>query len=84
MKQKIIIAMAGLALLTACTRRQPQRQRAGKIRMEAYVKCTPVKDQGRSDLCWVYAMLATIESERLMMGDSVNLSPAFVARMMMR
>lgn len=84
MKQKIIIAMAGLALLTACTRRQPQRQRAGKIRMEAYVKCTPVKDQGRSDLCWIYAMLATIESERLMMGDSVNLSPAFVARMMMR
>ena len=53
MKQKIIIAMAGLALLTACTRRQPQRQRAGKIRMGAYVKCTPVKDQGRSDLGWV-------------------------------
>ena len=28
------------------------------------------EDQGRSQLCWAYAMLATIESEHLMMGDS--------------
>lgn len=44
------------------------------------VKTTPVKDQGHSELCWVYAMLATIESEHLMRGDSVNLSTDFVAR----
>ncbi len=41
---------------------------------------TPVKDQGGSDLCWAYAMLATIESERIAAGDSVNLSVAFIAR----
>ena len=44
------------------------------------VKTTPVKDQGPSALCWVYAMLATIESEHLMMGDSVNLSTDYIAR----
>lgn len=44
------------------------------------VRTTPVKDQGTSDLCWIYAMLATIESERLMLGDSVNLSTDFLAR----
>ena len=44
------------------------------------VRTTPVKNQGTSDLCWIYAMLATIESERLMLGDSVNLSTDFLAR----
>lgn len=51
---------------------------------ECLVKTTPVKDQGRSNLCWVYAMLATIESEHLMQGDSVNLSPLFIARMFLQ
>ncbi|MCD8297892.1 MAG: cysteine protease [Prevotella sp.] len=44
---------------------------------------TPVKDQGRSSLCWAYAMLATIESEHIMQGDSVNLSVAYIARKML-
>lgn len=39
---------------------------------------TPVKDQGRSSACWIYAMLATIESEHITRGDSVNLSPHYV------
>lgn len=43
-------------------------------------KITPVKDQGNSQLCWLYAMLATIEGDRLAEGDSVNLSAAYVAR----
>lgn len=41
---------------------------------------TPVKDQGRSPLCWLYAMQATIETEHLVQGDSVNLSPLYNAR----
>lgn len=32
-------------------------------------------------LCWDYAMLATIETERLQLGDSVNLSPDYLARL---
>lgn len=39
---------------------------------------TPVKDQGKSQLCWAYAMLAAIETEHLRWGDSVNLAPAFI------
>ena len=42
---------------------------------------TPVKDQGASSLCWVYGMLATLETEHIMRGDSINLSPDYVARM---
>ncbi|MGI6242682.1 MAG: C1 family peptidase [Prevotella sp.] len=51
---------------------------------EVVIKTTPVKDQGRSPLCWAYAMLATIESERLMMGDSVELSVDYCARMLLK
>lgn len=40
--------------------------------------CTPVKDQGQSCAGWIYAMLATIESEHIIDGDSVNLSPEYV------
>lgn len=45
---------------------------------------TPVKDQGQSELCWAYGMLATIESEHIMKGDSINLSIAYIARMMLQ
>src|SRR3712207_7161582 len=45
------------------------------------LKTTPVKNQCISVLCWPYAMLATIETEHLMQGDSVNLSADYVARM---
>ena len=43
---------------------------------------TPVKNQGKSELCWAYAMLATIETEHLLRGDSVNLSPQYLGRML--
>lgn len=52
--------------------------------IETMNKITPVKNQGRGPVCWIYAMLATIESDRLMIGDSVNLSPDYVARLMLR
>lgn len=45
---------------------------------------TPVKNQGKSELCWAYAMLATIETEHLLRGDSVNLSAVYVGRMLKR
>lgn len=44
---------------------------------------SPIKDQGKSELCWVYAMLGTIESEHIMKGDSINLSVAYISRMML-
>lgn len=45
------------------------------------LKTTPVKNQGRSELCWIYAMLSTIETNRLGLGDSVNLSIAYLSHM---
>ena len=45
---------------------------------------TPMKSQGSSSLCWAYAMLATIETEHLVQGDSVNLSVDYVARAYLR
>ena len=71
-----------LALVLACSCSQ-QTPEGSTFTIETLNKTTPVKDQGRSPLCWLYAMLATIESDRLMMGDSVNLSPHFVARAML-
>ena len=44
-------------------------------------RMTPVKDQGESQTCWIYAMLATIETEHLSWGDSVNLSPYYIEKM---
>lgn len=41
---------------------------------------TPVKDQGRGETCWIFAMLAAIETEHIGRGDSVNLSPYHVIR----
>lgn len=43
-------------------------------------RMTPVKNQGGNENCWAYAMLATIETEHLMRGDSVNLSPDYAMR----
>lgn len=48
------------------------------------VGSTPVKDQGNGELCWAYAMLATMESEHLAKGDSVNLSVAYLTRMLLQ
>ena len=48
--------------------------------IDTLLPVTPVKAQGQSSLCWVYAMLATIETDHLVQGDSVNLSPVYLAR----
>ena len=47
-------------------------------------RMTPIKDQGNSQTCWIYAMLAAIETEHLSWGDSVNLSPHYIEKMMER
>lgn len=71
-------------LLASCTGFNIGRNTdAGKKRQftnETLLGYTPVKHQGSSPLCWAYAMLATIETEHIQMGDSVNLSVDYVAR----
>lgn len=66
-----------LSMLAACNAGTAAPDEAPAT--ECIVRITPVKDQGDSSLCWLYAMLATIESDRIMMGDSVHLSPFYTA-----
>lgn len=66
-------------ILVSCSRHEPTQPYA--FHNDVLLKTTPVKDQGQSELCWDYAMLATIETERLQLGDSVNLSPDYLARL---
>jgi bleomycin hydrolase len=68
-----------VAILAAC-QQKPQHT----FTNELLLPMTPVKDQGKSELCWAYAMLATIETEHLVRGDSVNLSPQYLGRMLKR
>ena len=62
-------------LLTGCGNRPPK-----VFVHDVLLPMTPVKNQGKSELCWAYAMLATIETEHILRGDSVNLSPVYVGR----
>lgn len=66
-----------ITLLTACAQQEPRH-----ITHEVLNRMTPIKDQGESQTCWIYAMLAAIETEHLSWGDSVNLSPYYIEKMM--
>lgn len=64
-------------MLAACSEQQPVHPV-----IEVLNAMTPVKDQGKSQSCWIYAMLAAIETEHIGRGDSVNLSPAWIEQKM--
>ena len=53
---------------------------AGEMTIDLLLPVTPVKNQGGSSTCWIYAMLAIIETDRIVMGDSVNLSADYLVR----
>ncbi len=63
--------------LVGCAQKQPRH-----FTHEVLNRMTPVKDQGKSQTCWIYAMLAAIETEHLSWGDSVNLSPYYIEKKM--
>ena len=81
MKKSIFIFLACLVLVSCGQQRSRVDIPKEKFTIDLRLPTTPVKDQGSSSLCWVYAMLATLETEHIMRGDSVNLSPDYVARM---
>ena len=72
-------SIAAIAVLAACSPRHPEPH---TFTYEVRLPMTPVKNQGSSELCWAYAMLATIETEHLLRGDSVNLSAQYIRRML--
>lgn len=76
MKSRIsILLMAVFMLVVACGRKEQHQ-----FTHDVLLPMTPVKNQSKSELCWAYAMLATIETEHLLLGDSVNLSAVYVGR----
>lgn len=74
---KRAIYIIGLMLCTACSQPVPKH-----LTHEVLNRMTPIKDQGDSQTCWIYAMLAAIETEHLAWGDSVNLSPYYIEKML--
>lgn len=85
MKNPLILGL-GILLLASCSRPAPKEQATAPQEFvnDYVVRTTPVRDQGESPLCWLYAMTATIESEHLMRGDSVTLSTDYLARLWLR
>ena len=81
MKKGIFIFLTCLVLVSCGQQRSRVDIPKEKFTIDLRLPTTPVKDQGASSLCWVYGMLATLETEHIMRGDSVNLSPDYVARM---
>ena len=81
MKKTVFLFLSFLVLISCGKQRGKVNVSEEKFTVDLRLPTTPVKDQGSSSLCWVYAMLATLETEHIMRGDSVNLSPDYVARM---
>jgi len=83
MRSAIIILSLLLATLSGCQQQDKKdvdKEHRYVFTDEIRLPMTPVKDQASSELCWLYAMLATIETDRIGIGDSVNLSVDFLAR----
>ena len=76
---KCLTVLLALCLLTSCHKKASEHP---PVTVEVINRMTPVKDQGKSQTCWVYAMLAAIETEHIERGDSVNLSAAYVEYML--
>ena len=74
---KKVVILSVLVLFCGCAAQQQKN-----YTHEVLNRMTPVKDQGESETCWIYAMLAAIETEHLAWGDSVNLSPYYIEKML--
>lgn len=75
-----VVAAVAIGLCLKPTAQVQEDEPAEEIMIDTLLPVTPVKSQGNGSLCWLYAMLATMETDHLVQGDSVNLSPVYVAR----
>lgn len=75
----LYIPIAVVVVLMSCSRTPTDTYRP-TFTNDVVLKTTPVKTAADSCLSWMYAMLATIETDRLMTGDSVHLSAAYPIR----
>lgn len=77
---KALALLLAATMAVACSRPVKEKRQESDFTTEVLNPSTPVKDQGRSPVCWIYAMLAAIETEHIGRGDSVNLSPYYAMR----
>lgn len=80
MMKNCIVLLLALALVSCGNSRVRTKSDALKLTDDVCLPTTPVKNQGNSSLCWACAMLATIETEHIVRGDSVNLSILYPVR----
>lgn len=79
-----LVVFVWLSLLTiACSDGENTHLPPKTFSKEILLPITPVKNQPDEKLGWLYAMLATIETERLAQGDSVSLSPLYAVRQLL-
>lgn len=77
---RTIFLFIAITILASCSSNASSDTVPEDFHADVLLPITPIKDQGSSELCWIYAMLATLETDRLAMGDSINLSPLWCAR----
>ena len=76
MKLSPLILLA--LIFAACTRPQRQTEQHGTQDVQC-LRTTPVVNQGGTPYCWIYAMLACIETYRIeQFNDSVRLDPEYL------
>ncbi len=84
MKKLLNIILVTSLLLSTCTEKEGSKDVSFSIQNKA-LRCTPIKDQGKVEACWIYAYLACIETERIEnYGDSMNLSPMWLVRSLLK
>ena len=77
----IVIACILSALFLSCAKQDKRCKEVSRSPFKTALRCTPVKNQGMTEACWIYAFLACVETERMEhFNDSVNLSPFWLMR----
>lgn len=81
MNRKIIIAFVISTLFFSCAKQNEKCEKVSRSPFKTALRCTPIKNQGMTEACWIYAFLACVETERMEhYNDSVNLSPMWLMR----
>lgn len=82
--KKSVFAVITIAIcaFTSC-QNKVRTNSEGALKTDILLPTTPVKGSCTGSPTWAYAMLATIETEHLAKGDSVNLSAAYPLRMLL-
>lgn len=78
MKHLLYLTLCVL-LLSAC-KKEAESSRTHTFQHDVVIPHTPVKNQGRDQTCWAYAMLSTMESNNMAQGDSMELSVNYAVR----